>query len=252
MIVNPPDADNLNEIALRLYFTAWQKLVTIKRDYAESTDDYSSEREDYCDYIRHSQGELQTILVIFAQAIELSLKAKICSVSPYLLLLKSNIKFKSDPKDFEFSDLATLEASELPNAVNSLCETRLSQEFVQRYHQIRLIRNKISHLGSADVELKVDKLLSIMVSQYIELWPKRNWLEDRLNFVSAMRLAFFHDYKYSSPMSDLMFELPYNLEIFSDEQFVALFGYNKAEERFLCYPCYDEANTRILDFNVNE
>ena len=48
---------------------------------------------------------------------ELALKAKICAVSPYLLLLRSEPKFSAKVRDIDFSEFRTLDAVDLPPVI---------------------------------------------------------------------------------------------------------------------------------------
>jgi hypothetical protein len=75
------------------------------------------------------------------------LNARICEVSPYLLLKRTDIKpTKADTNTWDFTDFPTIDATELIRIHNTFCSTSLSKEFQIQYEEIRRNRNKISHL----------------------------------------------------------------------------------------------------------
>jgi hypothetical protein len=218
MIINIPSANDLNDVALRLYFSAWDSLMTILWDFDQAfgtNEDENYEEgvwgEERSEYLRACQPELQSICTLIQQSNELALKAKVCDVSPYLLLLGNDAKFSTTPKDFDFAEFRTLDAVELPAAVNSLCKDPLSDHFIQTFNLIRSLRNKIAHLGLSGKVFHPHELLHILVSQYSELWKGRLWLHDRVDFASQTRSSFFYDYKYTSPHMHVMHEMPYTL-----------------------------------------
>jgi hypothetical protein len=249
VIINIPSAESLNEIALRLHFSAWSSLVDIRFDFDRafepSSDPFGSEWSDEWEaYLVACQSELQSICTLIQQSNELALRAKICSVSPFLLLVGSDRKFSSTPKDVDFSEFRTVDAVELPGAVNTLCSDQLSDKFIQSYNEIRSLRNKIAHLGYLSRQFSPEELLHILVAQYIELWNGRKWLNDRVRFAAQTRLAFFHDESHSSVENEVMYELPYDLRIFNNSEFKQLFEHAKQSKRYLCHYCIASATTQ--------
>lgn len=152
MIVNLPTAGALNTTALKLYFRAWHGIVTILHDFDRTYETNADEwlvpdtglfAEERVDYLEGSQEDLHAILSIVQQCNEIALKARIVAVSPYLLLLNNDVGFTAIGKDIEFSSLRTLDAVDLPKAVNTLTTTPLSQAYIQRYGELRVQRNHI-------------------------------------------------------------------------------------------------------------
>lgn len=186
MIVNLPTSEALNATALKLYFRAWHGIVSILHEFdqihvtdAEEWLDpgeglYFEEREEYLEV---AQEDLHAILAIVQQSNEIALKARIVGVSPYLLLLNNDVAFGAAGKDIEFSSLRTLDAVDLPRAVNTLTKLPVGQKYVQRYEELRVQRNQYAHLGDTSVVLDPIAMCAAMAEQYLELWPGRPWLE---------------------------------------------------------------------------
>lgn len=259
MIVNIPTPQALDDVALRLYFSAWSSLIRIRLDFDEVfLPDHNPRpikgqwQEEWLEYIERYQPELQAVCSVIQQSNELALKAKICAVSPYLLLLNSDPKFSTTARDIDFSELRTLDAVDLPSSVNSLCATPLSDEYIQAYNEIRSLRNKITHLGHAGQSFQPEDLIDLLVRQYIELWSDRFWLKDRVSFASRTGPAFFHDGKYSSAASEVIYELPLIFAAIKKGAFKKLFGISKTARRYLCHSCVREASTRFYEVNLDE
>ncbi|SJM34046.1 hypothetical protein [Mesorhizobium delmotii] len=257
MIVNIPTSGSLDDVALRLYFSAWSSLINMMDDFElayevefdpAEDDGWAEER---LGYLEACQPELQSICAIIQQSNELALKAKVCKVSPFLLLLKSDPKFSKNRGDIDFSEFRTLDAVDLPSAVNSLCQTPLSDKFIQTYNLIRSLRNTIAHLGGSSKKFEPKELVGILAFQYPELWKDRLWLKDRVEFASQTRTSYFHDYKYSSPHMEVMHELPTTVAVLGKAEFKTLFGEAKSKRRYLCHHCIDAANTRYADLDLD-
>lgn len=180
MIVNVPTAQTLHTAALRAFFDTWSLSLRIATEFDEvypPSDDWTKEKTEY---LEGCQSDLQTALIGIQLSNELALKARIADVSPYLLLFSNDRKLSRTPRDIDFADLRTIDAQDLPNAVNSFCNHVLADGFIQDFDEVRGLRNKIIHLGSVDKHFNPDDLLASMARQFAELWPDRRWLVERL------------------------------------------------------------------------
>lgn len=248
MISNIPTPDELENIALRLHFSAWAALLSVITDFdqvfepAEGDPDYW--RDEKAGYIDACQPELQSICAVIQQSNEMALKARICAVSPYLLLLNTANKFSTTPKSVDFYSLRTLDAVDLPSTANTFCAKPLSDKFLQEYNSIRSLRNSVVHAGKVDKAFSAEELLRTLVFLYRELWPNRQWLVDRIEYAAQTRLAFFHDGRYISAHSVVMSEVPEAFAFFTNSDFKALFGKSKSARRYICHACFYQATTK--------
>ena len=258
MILNVPTAEELTEVALRLYFSAWGMLADISNEFEnlDATDQVilyddedGGEEAMKADYKKQSQHDLQTICTLLQQANEIALKAEICKVSPYLLLVNSDMKFRASNTEVEFSELRTIDAVDLPQAVANMANKKLSDDFVRQYNQLRSLRNGLVHLGRSTQSLDPQQLLDIAIAQYVELWGDRSWLADRLEAFENSRQSFFHDYKYMSPHMLAMQEWINVKDLFKKSQYKKIFKHEKNKRRYLCLPCVNAAATRYSSFS---
>jgi hypothetical protein len=89
MLKNIPTSDGMEQVSLRLYFTAWRYVNDILRDllHVEAGDDTREKDE----FLARAQPDLQLSYTLIQQSQEIALKAKICAVSPFLLFLGSDV-----------------------------------------------------------------------------------------------------------------------------------------------------------------
>jgi hypothetical protein len=247
MIINLPTADALDTTAVKLYFRAWHGIVGMLHGFDQSfegpvsnwvkpeDDAYAEERADY---LNGAQEDLHATLSIIQQSNELALKARIAAVSPNRLLLNNDVEFSAAGKDTEFASLRTLDAVDLPKAVSTLTKTPVSAAYVQHYGELRIQRNKYAHLGDTSIVLDPIKMCSAMIDQYLELWPERPWMRDRVEATHG-REGFF-DGKHWSCRQEIMFLLDYDRALIPAEGFKKLFSVKKAAVKFGCHQCQDE------------
>ena len=247
MIINLPTPDALNTTAVKLYFRAWHAIVGMLHDFDQSfegpvtnwtepVDDlFAEERAEYLD---GAQEDLHATLSIIQQSNELALKARIATVSPYLLLLNNEMAFSAITKETQFASLRTLDAVDLPRAVNTLTDQPVSDSYLQRYSELRVQRNQYTHLGDTSVVLDPIEMAAAMIDQYLELWPNCPWMLDRVESTHG-RESFFDD-KHWSPRQEIMFLLDYDRMLIPATKFKKLFGVKKAAIKFGCHQCQDD------------
>lgn len=261
MIENVPTANELRTVSLRLYFKAWSEVTAIVTEWGRfsglATPDWSPERghfyldaadssgdeaiSEWRDYIEAAQSDLQGIYTLIQQSQEIGLKARICDVSPYLLLKRTDIKpADSATNTWDFTDFPTIDASELVRVHNTFCSTVLSKEFQAMFDEIRRNRNKMYHLGIYRRALDPQVIIDILQMHYTELYPGRRWMEDRLHFATLHRWANYADSDYNE-RSDLFHELWQLLPGLSEGQYRWLMGHEREEHRLICFSCSSDA-----------
>lgn len=251
MIANVPDAEEMKQTALWLFFNAWEQILriielslaeqfgsTIVEGHIEPSSQFKDEIEEFIDEV---QPELRLAYVLLQQSHELGLKAKICAVNPFLLFLGSDVRSWAK-SDADFSEFRTLDAIDLIPVVNAVCAKPVSDRFKSCYETIRGDRNKIYHLGVFKNRLDPMVLLGIMIEQYPELFPGGSYISDRLENLTRHTNTYIMFYnKRTTELSLLLAEIAHLYKILSKTQFKSLFGFSKQTRRYMCHTCCDEA-----------
>ena len=242
MIKNIPDAADFNRAAKASFFAGWNELMHILADFEMSfppnDDGTEAWPEERMEYLQHCQAEFEKVVSHAAQANELALKSRVCAVSPYLLILGNEPKFKITQESLDFSELRTVDAVDLPAVVNTVCSEKLPVKFHERYSKIRKLRNRITHQGAAGAILKQDELVSLLAEQYADLWPQKRFLQDWFRYLSSTRFSFFHDGKWSTAGMELVETLGVFFRTTKNNQIIALTGSAKNKRRYACCNCY--------------
>ncbi len=244
MFVNVPDAEQLGKTALKLYFDAWERTITLYDDFCGvfpvSIEEVAGKHdfsEEWDEYVAGAQAEMGAICAIIQQSAEIRLKSIICSVSPYLLLLNSEVPLKVNDVDLDFTSLRTLDAVDLPKAVRTMTEFGLTDSYIQRYGELRQLRNQMVHLGAHQGGLSPSVLIDLLGQQFLALWPDGRWLRRRTEFDGNSARRFFHDDRYSSVETIVMAELPSTIALLNNETFKKAFGVAKGKLSGFCPDC---------------
>jgi hypothetical protein len=252
MITNIPDAEEMKQTALWLFFNAWEQILgiiglslaeefgsRIVKGHIEPSSQFKDEMEELFDEV---QPELRLAYVLLQQSHELGLKAKICAVNPFLLFLGSDVRSWAK-SNADFSESRTLDAIDLIPVVNAVCSTPLSDRFKSCYETLRGDRNKIYHLGVFKNRLDPIVLLGIMIQQYPELFSGSSYISDRLQNLnlSTTKYSMFYN-KRTNELSLLLTEMAQPYKVASKAQFKTLFGFSKQTHRYMCHSCCYEAH----------
>lgn len=238
MIKNVPASEDLRIISLRLFFNAWSSVSSIVTDYVSIVG--TALNAEWEAYAEASQNELQGTYTLILQSQEIGLKAKIAEVSPYLLLKRLEAKpIGKGGFEYDFSDFPTIDAGELVRVHNITCATPVSEAFAERFEALRRGRNKIAHLGLFNEKLDPFSLIALLFKQYVELYPGRSWLPDRLHFVSHDRWSGFEFASADgwNPIGAVLSELWEIQAHLTPEQHAIVFGQPVTKERHVCPSC---------------
>lgn len=242
MIENIPESTDFDRAAKASFFAGWNELMHILADFDTAfppgdgpDDDWPEERKEY---FEHCQVEFGMVVSHAAHANELALKSRICEVSPFLLILGTDPKFKVTQDSIDFSELRTVDAVDLPSMVNTLCGKKLSENFNNRYSNIRKLRNRIAHQGAAGSNFDPINLVLLLSEQYADLWPEKRFLRDWYEYLSSTRFSFFHDGKWSTAGMELVEMLDVFFKTVKSKQIESLTGYEKNKRRYACGECY--------------
>lgn len=209
MITEIPAADDFKRASINLLHMAWDAAMESLHWYEQSDvihqrhspeyelryedgrvekiggpdESYTPEQREAAEraYWKRQQPALSNALVLIQQAVELGLKGRIASVSPFLLIARDARDYPkgSASKDVSFSAFHSIDAAELLRVHDTVAPQRLGREVGDFWDKLRRQRNVVMHLGSmAGEPIFPDELVLhiLYVNQFLHSersWPKR-------------------------------------------------------------------------------
>jgi hypothetical protein len=256
MITEIPGATDFARASVNLLHLAWETAVralsTFESEhavYAEDPEVWSPEEaiqaaRFFWDF---SQPELGNALTLIQQAIEMALKGRIASVSPFLLIAKDARDYPSgsDKGDVAFSAFRTIDAADLLRVHNSVFPVRLGHDFQNFWDVIRRQRNTIIHSVAVEPRIEAKDILAhvLLVNEFLhgeQSWPKR-----RLAYSDTEEFWAAHpqmvNYKYGFVLDEMATAVQ-NLPPSTIKKYL---GFDKKARSYICPNCYEYADRKL-------
>jgi len=248
-IVNVPSAEKLNDLALALYFDAWERLYRIHESFLNFyPGKASSWPNEWKKYTEASSRDFETIINLVAQSAEIAMKSKLCSVSPFLLLLGQGLSFKRVDGELDFSELRTIDSVDLPGVVNAFCPEKLTDSFIQDFNKVRRLRNKSVHLGEASESIDPRYVVDVLVNFFHHLWGEGNFFSEWVRISSRDPHFLFDDGSGGDSRSRVLDSLDIILEIITKSQFKKITGVSKSKRMYYCFRCTAKGKSDYKDY----
>tara|TARA_R110002020_G_scaffold95651_1_gene229309 strand:+ start:273 stop:1244 length:972 start_codon:yes stop_codon:yes gene_type:complete len=127
--------------------------------------DRGAEYEQACQHL------LKNALIFTQQAYEMYLRGLVCEVSAYLLVPEyQHWAERASQKDIRFSELKSVNASDLPKLCNAVRKEKLSHSITKNYWQLRELRNRLVH---STPEISVNR--QILCKQIADIFGVLGW-----------------------------------------------------------------------------
>jgi hypothetical protein len=235
MIVDVPTPGEFQTAGVNQLYLAWKITIGAQQALA-SVAAAGGDAEGVDDYWRSVQPELANAYSLIQQAMEMSLKGRIASVSPYLLLGNpADWPGRGATNDLSFGEMPTLDASKLVKVHNLLVEPALNDAFNTFWETVRRDRNRIMHSTSRSTYTASAVVLAILhavKALFSEMpWPARLLAEE-----AGQKYAIFgmDDHVYSSVVS----EIGCAVELLTPADALDLLGFDKRSHAYVCPQCY--------------
>jgi hypothetical protein len=197
------------------------------------------------EFWRRSQPSLGNALALVQQSIELAIKGRIATVSPFLLIARDARDYPSGSlrEDVSFSAFRTLDAADLMRAHDTFCIERLGDAFGTWWDKIRRERNSLIHSVSpgADIVRPVELLERILFANKV-LHPGESWFARRLFYAenNEIQVAYHPDPKdiYGS----VLVEFQNCIENLAPKTSREYFSFDHRARRYLCVACQDDCD----------
>lgn len=242
MIIGLPTESDLKDAAVDYLYMALSDAIAIvlgEKDYVEASK-HGFKDEEAADLIRGYWTSVRRKLAgcasLLQMGTELLLKAHVARVSPYALLDSVTSWPKAASReDTNFDEFRTIDAHALTQVVNTLCDRRLSPEFMTTFDRVRKRRNAIVHAASdravPTCEAVIRDVLIVSANLVGEgLWPE-------LHRAQAHAVPFSKIDHYSSIEYGLLQEFDLMLRILKPAEAQRHFGMSMQRRRYHCPKC---------------
>lgn len=235
MIVDVPTPGEFQTAGVNQLYLAWKITIGTQQSLA-SVAVAGGDLEGVEDYWRSVQPELANAYSLIQQAMEMSLKGRIASVSPYLLLGDpADWPGRGATNDLSFGEMPTLDASKLVKVHNLLIEPALDDRFNTFWETVRRDRNRIMHSTSRSTFTASAVILAILRAVKA-LFGEMPWSARLLAEEAGQKYAIFgmDDHVYSSVVS----EIGCAIELLTPAEALDLLGFDKRSHAYVCPQCY--------------
>ena len=244
MLVDIPDEKDFHIASENLINSAWNSLTKLLENHVifEDIEVDETVKDTYWSF---AKPELTAATAMVQHAVEFYLKAKILSISPYLLIVSEprSLPKQSDSKDISFTEFRTLDAQDLLKVLNTFASERLGDGFKHWFHGMRLMRNKIMHTVDNKLFIKPSELAVSILQGHEYLVGKNCWINSRTTFLNR---SPEHGVRIGSKKEhDAYIHLTIHREIslvinsLSSSNAKRFFKYDKRAHSETCTTCYE-------------
>lgn len=183
-----------------------------------------------------AERELATSLSLIEQGAEFLLKAKICEMSPWLLISRNPADWPrgSDRNNIEYAQFRTIDAQDLVKVLDTFATTRLPEDFVSAFETLRRERNSIMHTVNKNLRLSAASLVEKILVVSEHLIESQSWIAARREFVvrdsRSIIDAEYNEYRVVREFMSLV-------DLLTESQLKRFFGFSKRQRSYICPVC---------------
>ncbi|WP_134943196.1 hypothetical protein [Pseudomonas syringae] len=244
MITNVPSADDFFRTGKELLIFSWDGVtkLLIELDDAER---YGYDTSDMSEnYWSLAQRNMATYLTVMQQGLEFIVKGRICEISPYILISDAHSKWPSPyAGDIDFSTFRTIDAQDLTKVHDSFAPTKLSRAFIDRFGELRQIRNSIMHSVNNSFKVTFIEIIESLLFMHKELFPGESWAKLRRGSLELTPAAELGAYEYVSNYACQ--ELSIIIKLLSKSKVITYFKIDRSRRGYMCPKCKYDASSDI-------
>lgn len=235
MITDVPTEADFHGSAARFLEAAWSE--AIERIETEKYEKESRREEEEEESIFSEESSLAISYIALYTGVEHILRASITAVSPFLLLVGDPSKWpkSSGSKGVPFADFRTIDAQDLIRVYETVCSSRLSEAFKEKYNSLRRERNSLIHSYSRTKKVVVKDLIETIFFATDALVGPRTWLDWR----RKMLIAADERDQYNSWEWLMTREFGLVLGVMGEAAARKHLGIDKKRRRYYCPACID-------------
>jgi hypothetical protein len=242
MIKNVPTADDFTEHGFMFLNLAWDTIFNLLLDLSEIEDcDSDVDDEQAESYWKAGRKPLSVAHALAQQGAELTLKAQVATVSPFLLVTAPPADWPRgcDKADTSFADFRTADAQDLVRACNAVRGSPLPEQFVTTFDKFRKQRNALFHTVDDRLEFSEKEIVRYILG-VAQLMKPGQWPRIRKEYLEETPV--YKAYAVDDVTNQLCREMDIMVKISGHADLLEWFGFNKRQRRYICPRCYGNLN----------
>ena len=243
MITEVPTAHDFAQASVAALNLAWDVAAELSWRYSIAIDSESYDKDEISDaYWSRAQQRLGNAISLVQQGLELAIKSRIASVSPFLLIAnRSDSLPPSCATGIPFSDFKTIDAKDLIRVHDVFAEHPLSGECRAFLERNRRLRNQLIH-GVGKADRITERQIFADVLRAIHLLPglAASWPKARLDYLTSQTSESaigVDDY----PLSRVLEEFAAVVKLLRRKDLFDFVHFDNKARRYICpSACYSD------------
>ncbi len=238
MIKDIPNSDEFESAAKAQFDFAWDIVISFLITLDEAGQYADIEEEDEKAFWETARQRVLTSLIIAQQGVELAIKGKIVSISPYILISGNHSEWPKD-KDgtgMSFSDFRSIDAQDLIKVHDNVHEENFDDGFSELFEKLRKLRNKAMHTVDTKLSVSAQEVVIILLEVHEYLYPDDSWVSTRREFLNdspATQLFFDTDHVEGLVAKEFLTVF----KLLTSSQVKRFFKIDKRQRLYICPEC---------------
>jgi len=243
MITDIPTSEEFDSAAKAQFDFAWDIVITFLLTLDEAGQYVDIEQEDVDAFWEKARQRILTSLIIAQQGVELAIKGKLVSHSPYLLISGNHSEWPKD-KDgtgISFSEFRSIDAQDLIKVHDIVNGEKFDEEFARLFEKLRKLRNKAMHTVDAQLSVSAQEVVVMLLEVHAFLFPDDSWVTIRRDFLNespATQIYFDNDHVEGIVAKEFLTVFG----LLTPSQVNRFFGVDKRQRLYICPECKYEAD----------
>lgn len=185
MIKDIPSRAEFNSAAKAQFDFSWDIVISFLLTLAEAREYVGVEQEEEKKYWENARQRILTSLIIAQQGVELAIKGRLASISPYLLIAGNPADWPKDRdgRGVSFSEFRSIDAQDLIKAHDLVSENKFDEKFVTLFEKLRILRNKAMHTVDNRLNVSANEVILLLLEVHEYLYPNESWVFTRREFL---------------------------------------------------------------------
>jgi hypothetical protein len=228
---------------------AWDIVISFLITIEEAGRYNALDKEDEQSFWETARQRVLTSLIIAQQGVELSIKGKLVSVSPFLLISGSHSDWPKDigGEGVSFSEFRAIDAQDLIKVHDTVHEKKFDNGFPELFEKLRKLRNKAMHTVDKQLSVSAKEVIVILLEVHEYLYPNENWISTRREFLNdSPATRVFFDSEHVDGLVAKEFLTVFNF--LKPAQIKRFFKIDNKQRLYICPECkYESEKYDIFD-----